>query len=130
MPSARQLRCAIAVVLTLAGGCSFAPRLQVPQVPAPDAYHETGSWTQAAPADRLPRDSWWSLYKIPELDDLQRQLIAGNPSLAASIADYASARALSNQATAALFPTIGLNASVERARESLNAPLRGPTTPT
>jgi NodT family efflux transporter outer membrane factor (OMF) lipoprotein len=113
----------------LLAGCSFAPTLKTPQVPTAAAFKEDGAWTQAQPADRLPRDRWWSLYGNTELDDLQQRLIAGNPTLAAAIADYAEARALSDQARAGLFPALGLNASVERARESLNAPLRGPTTP-
>jgi NodT family efflux transporter outer membrane factor (OMF) lipoprotein len=122
------LRCAPTLALLL-GACSFAPPLKTPQIPAAAAYKEDGSWTQAQPADRLPRDRWWALYGNTELDDLQQQLIAGNPTLAAAVADYAQARALSDQARAGLFPTLGLNASVERARESVNAPLRGPTTP-
>ena len=66
----------------------------------------------------------------PELDDLENRLIAGNPTLAAALANYAQARALADQARAGLFPSLGLNASTERNRESINAPLRGPTTPT
>jgi NodT family efflux transporter outer membrane factor (OMF) lipoprotein len=121
--------CAAAAML-LAGGCSFAPTLKTPEVPTADTFKETGSWTQAQPADRLPRDNWWTLYQVAELNDLQNQLIVGNPTLAAAVADYSRARALSDEARAGLFPTLGVNASVERARESLNAPLRGATTPT
>jgi NodT family efflux transporter outer membrane factor (OMF) lipoprotein len=110
--------------------CSLAPPLKVPVVPAADAYKEIGPWTQAQPADRLPRDSWWALYGNPELDELETKLIAGNPTLAAAFANYAQARALADQARAGLFPTLGLNASTQRNRESINAPLRGPTTPT
>jgi NodT family efflux transporter outer membrane factor (OMF) lipoprotein len=130
MIRAVQLPCAAATVAVLLGGCSFAPRLQTPQIPTADTYKETGSWTQAQPSDRLPRDGWWRVYGVPELDDLQQQLIAGNPSLATAAADYAQARALYEQARAGLFPSLGLSASVERSRESLNAPLRGLTTPT
>jgi NodT family efflux transporter outer membrane factor (OMF) lipoprotein len=118
--------CALALVL---GGCSLAPPLKVPDVPAGDSYKELAPWTQAQPADRLPRDSWWLLYETPEIDDLQKRLIAANPTLAAALADYAQARALSDQARAGLFPTLGLNAGVSRARESANAPLIGATTP-
>ena len=120
-----------AVTLTLlAGGCSFAPTLKTPEVPTGGAYKESGPWTQAQPADRLPRDNWWALYGSAELEDLQKQLITGNPTLAAAFANYAQARAMADQARAGLFPTLGLNASVGRQRESVNAPLRGPTTPT
>jgi NodT family efflux transporter outer membrane factor (OMF) lipoprotein len=114
----------------LVGGCSFAPKLKTPEVPTGGAYKETGAWTQAQPADRLPRDNWWALYGDARLEDLQKQLIAGNPTLAAAFANYAQARALADQARAGLFPTLGLNAGVGRSRESVNAPLRGLTTPT
>ena len=105
---------AVALALLL-GACSLAPPLKVPQVPTANAYKELGPWTQAQPADRLPRDSWWTLYDSAELDELQKRLIAGNPSLAAALANYAQARALANQARAGLFPTLGANAA-SRAR--------------
>jgi NodT family efflux transporter outer membrane factor (OMF) lipoprotein len=117
-------------LMLLLGACSLAPPLKTPVVPTADAYKEMGPWTQAQPADRLPRDSWWALYGNAELDDLEKGLITGNPTLAAALANYAQARALADQARAGLFPTLGLSASVERNRESINAPLRGPTTPT
>jgi NodT family efflux transporter outer membrane factor (OMF) lipoprotein len=120
---------AAALTLTLSA-CSLAPPLKTPVVPAGDAYKEIGPWTQAQPADRLPRDSWWALYGNAELDGLEKGLIDGNPTLAAALANYAQARALADQARAGLFPTLSLNGSAARNRESINAPLRGPTTPT
>ena len=123
------LALALALALTLAA-CSLAPPLKTPVIPTGDAYKEIGPWTPAQPADRLPRDSWWTLYDSGELDDLEKQLIAGNPTLAAALASYAQARALSDQARAGLFPTLGVSAGVSRNRESANAPLRGLTTPT
>jgi NodT family efflux transporter outer membrane factor (OMF) lipoprotein len=122
--------CGGAALTLLLGACSLAPPLKTPVVPTADAYKEIGQWTQAQPADRLPRDSWWTLYGTEELDQLQQRLIAGNPTLAAALANYAQARALSDQARAGLFPTLGVSAGAERDRESINAPLRGPTTPT
>src|SRR5258708_18122828 len=118
-----------AAVIVLLGACSLAPPLKIPVVPAGDAYKEIGPWTQAQPADRLPRDSWWALYGNAELDGLEKRLIDGNPTLAAALANYAQARALADQARSGLFPTLGLNTSAQRNRESINAPLRGPTTP-
>jgi len=120
-----------AMLLTLLlGGCSLAPQLKTPVVPTGDAYKEFGPWARAQPADGLPRDSWWTLYDNAELDELEKRLIVGNPTLAAAVADYAQARALADQARAGLFPTLGLGADVERNRESVNAPLRSATTPT
>jgi NodT family efflux transporter outer membrane factor (OMF) lipoprotein len=127
----RLRRAAPIVTLSLVlGACSMAPPLKTPEIPTGNAYKETGPWTHAQPADRLPRDSWWTLFDSAELDDLEKRLIAGNPTLAAAFANYAQARALSDQARAGLFPTVGLDASVQRNRESVNTPLRGPTTPT
>src|SRR3984885_3992702 len=123
------LWCGAALTLLLSA-CSLAPPLKTPVVPAGDAYKEIGPWTAAQPADRLPRDSWWALYGNAELDGLEKKLIDGNPTLAAALANYAQARALADQARAGLFPTLSLNASAQRNRESVNAPLRGPTTPT
>jgi NodT family efflux transporter outer membrane factor (OMF) lipoprotein len=117
---------ALALVL---GACSFAPTLKTPVIPTGDAYKELGPWTPAQPADRLPRDSWWTLYDSAELDELQKKLIAGNPTLAASVANYFQARALNDQARAGLFPSLSLNTSNERTRHSANAPLLGPIQP-
>ncbi|HTB66625.1 MAG TPA: efflux transporter outer membrane subunit [Steroidobacteraceae bacterium] len=121
--------CSAALSLLL-GACSLAPPLKTPVIPTGTAYQELGPWTPAQPADRLPRDSWWTFYDSAELNGLEERLIAGNPTLAGALANYAQARALSDQARAGLFPTLGLSASAERNRESVNAPLRGPTTPT
>jgi len=130
MKRAKGILCSGAALMLLLSACSLAPPLKIPVVPAGDAYKEMGPWTQAQPADRLPRDSWWALYGNAELDGLEKRLIDGNPTLAAALANYAQARALADQARAGLFPTLGLNASAQRNRESINAPLRGPTTPT
>jgi NodT family efflux transporter outer membrane factor (OMF) lipoprotein len=129
MERARHLRWSGPLLALMLGACSFAPKLTTPEVPTAVAYKEMGSWTQAQPADRLARDSWWTLYDNVEIDTLQQQLIAANPTLAAAVANYAQARALSDQARAGLFPTLGLSAGAERNRESVNYPIRAPTTP-
>ncbi|MGD0502611.1 MAG: efflux transporter outer membrane subunit [Steroidobacteraceae bacterium] len=129
MKPAESSRCLGAALMLLLGACSFAPPLKTPQIPTADAYKELGPWTQAQPADRLPRDSWWRLYDNTELDGLEKRLIDGNPTLAAALANYAQARAVSDQARAGLFPTLGVNAGVEHARESTNAPLITRSTP-
>ena len=108
-----------AALTLLLGACSLAPPLKTPVVPTADAYKEIGPWTQAQPADRLPRDSWWTLYDNAELDELEKRLIAGNPTLAAALANYAQARALADQARAGLFPTLGLKRQ-RRARSRID----------
>src|SRR4030081_3663007 len=114
----------VAGLTLLLGACSLAPPLKTPDIPTAAAYKEIGPWTQAQPADRLPRDSWWTLYDSAELDELEKRLIDGNPTLAAALANYAQSRALADQARAGLFPTLGLSAGVSRDRDSRNRPLR------
>jgi NodT family efflux transporter outer membrane factor (OMF) lipoprotein len=119
-----------AALTLLLSACSLAPALKTPVIDTGSAYQEMGRWTRAQPGETLARDSWWTLYGSAQLDELQTRLIAGNPTLAAALADYAQARAYSDQERAGLFPTLGVGADVERERDSLNAPLRGPSTPT
>ena len=119
----RKIGLAVALALSLSA-CSLTPPLKVPEVPSGDAYKELGPWTQAQPADRLPRESWWTLYDNVEVDNLEKRLIDANPTLAAAIASYAQATAMSDQARAGLFPSLGVSAATQRNRDSINAPLR------
>jgi NodT family efflux transporter outer membrane factor (OMF) lipoprotein len=130
MPRLNAIRWSGMALALLLDACSLTPPLKTPEIPTADAYKELGPWTQAQPGDRLPRDRWWTLYDNAELDALQTRLIAGNPTLAAALANYAQARALSDQARAGLFPTLSVGAGVQRDRESINDPIRGPTAPT
>ena len=91
---------------------------------APD-YKEQAPWTPAAPADRLPRDAWWTLYDDGGLDRLQRQLADNSPDLAAALARYEQARASGEQLRSGLFPQIGLGADASRERQSETRPPAG-----
>src|SRR5258708_19717624 len=74
--------CGAALALLL-GACSLAPPLRVPDVPTADAYKEMGQWTQAQPADRLPRDSCSALSANTELDAFATRPLSSNPTLPA-----------------------------------------------
>ncbi|MDD5175871.1 MAG: efflux transporter outer membrane subunit [Sterolibacterium sp.] len=124
--------CALAAGLILElGACSFAPPLKIPDVPAAAGYKETAPWTTALPADDLPRDAWWTLYHDADLNALQKRLIANSPDLAAALARYQQARAISDQASSGLFPTLSGSANAQRDRQSESKPLRvlGPNSP-
>ena len=73
MKRVKGMRWSGAALTLLLGACSLAPPLKTPVVPTADAYKELGPWTQAQPADRLPRDSWWTLYDNAELDELREK---------------------------------------------------------
>ena len=122
MSTARTLlTVAFAVVLS---GCSLAPAYAPPATPVVTAFKEQGPWTPAAPADAEARGQWWAMFSDPVLDDLEARAETANPSLAAAVAAYDQAHALSAQARAGLLPEIDGNATAQRTRRSENAPLR------
>ncbi|HEV3423979.1 MAG TPA: efflux transporter outer membrane subunit [Paraburkholderia sp.] len=124
----RSLGVALAVA-ALFSGCSFAPAYQVPPTAIPTAFKEDGAWQLAKPADQVPRDAWWSVYRDPVLDKLEVQVAAANPDVAAAVARHDEASAYLAQARSGLFPTIGAEADVSTNRQSDNRPLRGVNQP-
>jgi NodT family efflux transporter outer membrane factor (OMF) lipoprotein len=127
----RSSRALVAALGLALGGCSFAPPLQVPEVPLAAAYKEEAPWTRAKPADELPRDAWWTLYGDAQLDALQARLVKGSPDLAAALARYEQAKAFTDQLRSGLYPLIGGAANAQRIRQSESRPLRvlGATSP-
>lgn len=107
----------------LLSGCSFAPTYRVPPTVMPAQFKEAGDWVEATPLDTAPRGPWWNLFADPQLDALEAQLDAQNPSLAAAAARKAEADALLAQARAARFPTVNANADISRNQVPATRPL-------
>jgi len=125
------LRLAAAVAACLLGGCSLAPTYHTPKLPPmPSSYKEGDTaWKVASPADEFSRGDWWTLYNDSTLSQLESKLDADNPSLAAALARYDTARAYESQLRSGLFPTLNSAANPLRARQSNNRPLRGSNEP-
>src|ERR1035437_4575946 len=122
--------CALTVGLSLAlGACSLAPPLRIPDVPVAGKYKETAPWTPARPADDLPRDAWWTLYGDADLNAMQKRLIENSPDLAAALARYQQAKAISDQVRSGLFPKLVGPAKAHRDRQAELSPLRVPGPP-
>ncbi|KVG10016.1 efflux transporter outer membrane subunit [Burkholderia thailandensis] len=124
----RRLYAALASV-ALVTGCSFAPVYRTPDVDMPVAFKEAGAWRLATPADRMPRDAWWSVYRDPTLDALEPKVAEANPDAAAAVARHDEAAAYLDEARAGLFPTIGVTADASTNRQSARRPLRGANQP-
>jgi NodT family efflux transporter outer membrane factor (OMF) lipoprotein len=109
--------------LVLAGCTNLAPKYEVPAVETPVAFKEgKGAWVQAAPADALERGTWWELFDDPVLDGLEAQVAVSNQNVAAAVAAYEQARALTREQRASLFPRVDLT--------DRNNRTGGPDTPT
>jgi NodT family efflux transporter outer membrane factor (OMF) lipoprotein len=118
---------AVIGAVTVLGGCSLAPTYHTPSLPPmPASFKEAGTaWKVAEPADHLPRGNWWSLYNDDTLNRLESKLDTDNPSLAAALARYDTARAFESQLHSGLFPSLDFSANPSRDRQSNNRPLRG-----
>ena len=109
--------------------CSLAPKLAIPDVPVAESYKEPAPWTQARPADTLPREAWWSLYSDDELDQLQHKLVENSPDLAAALARYSQAKAFSDQLHSGFLPSLLGTGDASRSRQSDTAPPTGSASP-
>ena len=110
------------------GACSLAPHYETPPVPTPEQFKTRGIWSTATPSDHINRDGWWQVYKDPQLDALQQQLLANNPNLSAALAHYQQAQAYVSQVSSAELPTVKGIGSAQRNRQSDTRPLRASST--
>ena len=85
---------------------------------------ESGPWVNAQPADDLSRGEWWKLYNDQQLDALEQKLISNSPDLAAAVAHYLQAEAISKQLNAQILPQVIAVAGAQRNDLSDRRPLR------
>ncbi len=115
----------LAVMASLAGGCllsacTMGPNYVKPEVQVPAAFKEQQGWKVAAPQDTLPKGQWWELFGDSELNALVAQVEVSNLNIRAVEAQYAQARALSQQVSAAYYPTVTGGLSVNRSKPASN----------
>ncbi len=99
--------------------CTVGPDYQRASAPMPATYKELKGgelkgWQLATPQDAVDRGPWWSIYHDPLLDWLERQVNVSNQAIKEFEAEYRNAVALTAEARAGLFPTVGVNAGVTR----------------
>jgi NodT family efflux transporter outer membrane factor (OMF) lipoprotein len=106
---------ALAAALVGLTGCKVGPNYKAPQTAAP------ANWTSAmsgglskAAADTNLLARWWTMFKDPTLSELIERARVGNLDLKQAEARVREARAHRGIAKAALFPTVGANASASR----------------
>jgi len=114
-PSATFRLLPLALSALALAGCAVGPAYQRPSTPEPVAFKEAEGWVPAAPSDALERGPWWQLFGDPLLNELAASVEVSNQNVAVAVANYAQARALVQQERAALFPSLDLGLSGERA---------------
>jgi outer membrane protein, multidrug efflux system len=116
---------AVAALIGLCG-CDLAPNYAPPQYVLPADYKGSGPFTVAHPRDTLPRGPWWEGFGDPLLNQLEQQLSADNPDLAALAEQYTQARDLAAEARSQLFPQLGVNGLLSDNRGSRHRLFRSP----
>src|SRR5215471_7460471 len=105
----------VLAVAALAPACTVGPDYSRPSAPVPAQYKEAG-WKVGEPVDGIDRGAWWSIYKDPLLDDLEKQIDISNQNLKAAEAAFQQAEWIVAQTRAGFYPTLDLNASAQRSR--------------
>jgi len=117
--TALTLRRTVIVALSLAcGGCIVGPDYRRPPAPVPTAYKELAGWKIATPQEAaVARGPWWSIYRDPLLDSLERRVNVNNQTVKENEAAYRAAVALVREAQANFYPTVGVTTGVTRSNE-------------
>ena len=108
------------------GGCDFAPRYTPPSVATPSKFKDEGAGGGTLPAS----GEWWLSFHDRTLDDLQAQVDAANPTLAAALAANDEAVARANAALSNAYPQINGVPHFFANKQSANRPLRSADQPT
>jgi NodT family efflux transporter outer membrane factor (OMF) lipoprotein len=114
----------LAGALLMLSACTVGPDYQRPNAPVPAHYEEAG-WKVGEPLDAIDRGAWWSVYKDPVLDGLERQIDISNQNLKAAEAAFQQAEWIVAQARAGFFPTAAVEASAQRSRSGTGASVAG-----
>ena len=96
------------------------PEIQTPVSFKEKPFKDQQSWKLATPQDTLPKGKWWELFGDSELNALVAQVELSNFNIKAIEAQYAQARALSQQARASYYPTVNGGLSFSRIKPASN----------
>jgi len=117
--------CCRYISLLLLPGYSVGPDYAPPRVDVPATYKEAPSqpWKIATPQDTFDRGQWWQIFDDPDLNHLEEQAMAANPTIAAAQAQYQKALAIVDGAKAGFFPTLSGSIGDTKSRSQSLAPL-------
>jgi len=101
-------------LLVLAVACSVGPNYHRPSAPVPTAYKEFKGWKVATPNDTINRGAWWSVYRDPALDGLERQVNVSNQTLKQDEAAFQQARAEVREQQSGFFPSLAATPQIQR----------------
>jgi NodT family efflux transporter outer membrane factor (OMF) lipoprotein len=107
--------CALALLTACAPDLGPAPLIK-----SADSYATQRS-LQAPTTAAWPGSDWWTAYNDPQLTSLIEEALKGSPDLKAAEARVHQAEAQSEQAGAALLPSLGAKGAINATAVSINA---------
>src|SRR5882762_1149675 len=110
MRSARTL--SLALLVLFFAGCAVGPKYQKPAVVPPADFRQL----QPATAESLADQAWWQVFQDDALQQLVREAIRNNYDLKIAVIRVEEARASARIAAAPLYPQVGVDGSVDRAK--------------
>jgi NodT family efflux transporter outer membrane factor (OMF) lipoprotein len=105
-------------------GCEVGPHLAAPSVALPSGFSDDGG------GGPRPGAEWWRTFKDPLLNQLEADVDAANPDLAAALANYDAAKSNADAAASGLFPELDFSGGISGNKQSANRPLRSKNQPT
>jgi NodT family efflux transporter outer membrane factor (OMF) lipoprotein len=124
------LRAVALSLLVLLAGCAVGPNFVRPAPPHVSAYTPQKVSLNLTPGNNEPGQrfmtgqaipaAWYQLFHAPALDEVVRQAVADNPTIAAATATLAQAQQAVLQARGAYFPQLDLAATAERQQGPAN----------
>ena len=117
------------LVAVLLSACVAGPDYVKPPLDMPAAWKTETPWRAVAPDDAAAKGPWWQRFGDAQLDQLQAQALANNPTLVLANARLAQARATLAGVSAARFPQLAVGARAQRLRISANRPLSNYSSP-
>jgi len=116
-------RVAALAAVSMLAACAAGPDYVKPTLVMPVAWKLEAPWREGSPSDAAAKGSWWQRFGDAQLDQLQTQALANNPTLAVASARLAQARATLEGVSAARFPQLAVGARAQRLKISANRPL-------
>jgi outer membrane protein, multidrug efflux system len=110
-------------------GCAAGPDYRKPALDLPIAWKVEAPWRVAAPDDAAAKGPWWQRFGDAQLDALEQQAIANNPTLELASARLVQARAALAATSAGVLPQVGVGGRAARQKISANRPLSNYNSP-
>lgn len=110
----RRALIAVSVGMLMSACTVVGPDYVKPTAAVPPAYKPMPGWKEATPADAIPRGAWWTMFADPQLDELAQRVELSNQTLRIAEARFRQAQAVSAQARAGWYPSVGADASASR----------------